>query len=1277
LVAPSVASAERAFTPRFSVNTQGDIVIAANSIESCLDALAVCPDVRNAVGGAISGNNNNSRTMTWIDADQDPGTFDSSASDLTLPAGAKVLFAGLYYGGRLTAGSGGSPPPNAGARNAVLFKAPGDASYRSVTAGQVDDASTQYQGFVNVTAIVAAAGAGTYWTANVQLGTGLSDASSGGWALVVAYGNPAAPSRNLSVFDGLQNVSSSGTVTIPLSGFQTPLTGPVTSAVGVVAYEGDLGTTGDGAQIQGAGGAFTALSNATNPASNVFNSTITNNGAFVASRTPSYQNNLGYDADLFRTTNVLGNAQTSTQVRLLTNGDAYQPGVVTLATDLYAPQINATKTVSPTIASLGNTLTYTVSLNNSGQDAAVESTFSDALPAGTVFVPGSIRINGAAVSDASGDDNGEFAGGRVVARVGAGASPTAGGSLAPGATATVSFQVTVATSGVALGARINNTADIGFRAATTGVASTVTTAPATTVVRVPDLVINKSHSPALAPGMDSTYTILISNVGDGRTIGPVTITDTLAPGLTLRTPFVGTGGWVCSVAGATITCTRSDPLPSRVNYPPISIPVTVDPGAQPGQLSNTATLTGGGDGDPDNNSVTDAGAVSVPSFDLHVEKAVTSTPPTSPAGYGPGETATYRISVSNRGVANAANVQLAEALDPIVIVDSVTPSQGTCTGTTCNLGTIAPGDPPVTIDVTVHMPDFSTYPSDKLLNNTATASAPVGNETNPADNTASATISTLPWAETSITKSFSPAQPVAGGQVTYTLTVHSDGPGIVDEFAGDVLPTQPDGITPLLQNMTVSITGPTGVCQYDPTGESIGAPPPGQPIFACDIPQFGPGEDRVITITGTLPPDSAGTEVTNVGAALAVFPQTLVGSEPDFSNNRSVVSFTPGTVDVGIAKSVVGASTVSVGDVVIFRFAISNSGTVDAHNVVVVDTPPVGLEALDLPTGCLVDGATISCAVGTLAAGAEQTVDVRARVGPAAAGTTVTNRASIRADEVDLDPGNDSSSADLSVRPQPTPAPPAASEVAPVDVAVTVDPPNGPATVGVAGTWTLRVVNHGPGTATNVAVVSTRRGSADVVSASTRAAPCLTTSGVKCGLGTLAPGASRTVAVELRPTASGRLTLTGTVSAAERDTVPPNDTDEAAITVGRATVDLTADSEDDVLTSGTETTLHIDATARGKRPARNANVCVRAPRGVVLRKPSGATLRNGQVCWRIARLDVGKRRALRLRVVAPSVRRPRTVILTVTVQGTGVRTRHARVALRIVPARVRPPRFTG
>ena len=172
----------------------------------------------------------------------------------------------------------------------------------------------------------------------------------------------------------------------------------------------------------------------------------------MTSRTPSFQNNLGYDADLFRTTNVLGNAQTSTQVRLSTSGDAYQPGVVTLATDLYAPKITATKTVDLATANLGDALTYTVAIQNTGQDAAAGTTFADVLPPGTAFVPGSVRLNGAPVSDAAGDDLGEFAGGRVVVRLGAGATAGAGGALAPGASATVSFQATVAAAGLPLGA---------------------------------------------------------------------------------------------------------------------------------------------------------------------------------------------------------------------------------------------------------------------------------------------------------------------------------------------------------------------------------------------------------------------------------------------------------------------------------------------------------------------------------------------------------------------------------------------------------------------------------------------------------------------------------------------------------------------------------------------------------------------------------------------------------------------------------------------------------
>ena len=127
---------------------------------------------------------------------------------------------------------------------------------------------------------------------------------------------------------------------------------------------------------------------------------------------------------------------------------------------------------------------------------------------------------------------------------------------------------------------------------------------------------------------------------------------------------------------------------------------------------------------------------------------------------------------------------------------------------------------------------FDTYPSDKLLNNTATVSTPGAVETNPDDNTASAAISTVPWAETSITKTFSPAQPVAGGPVTYTLTMHSDGPGTVDMVAADLLPAA-------LQNPTAVDLRRDRRLPARPTGASIGLAPDSR-SSAAKSPSSGP-----------------------------------------------------------------------------------------------------------------------------------------------------------------------------------------------------------------------------------------------------------------------------------------------------------------------------------------------------------------------------------------------------------------------------------------------------
>jgi len=66
--------------------------------------------------------------------------------------------------------------------------------------------------------------------------------------------------------------------------------------------------------------------------------------------------------------------------------------------------------------------------------AATDAVIADAIPAGTIYVPGSLKLDGAAVSDTGDGDAGVFDGQRVSVRLGNVASP---------AVRTVSFQVRI------------------------------------------------------------------------------------------------------------------------------------------------------------------------------------------------------------------------------------------------------------------------------------------------------------------------------------------------------------------------------------------------------------------------------------------------------------------------------------------------------------------------------------------------------------------------------------------------------------------------------------------------------------------------------------------------------------------------------------------------------------------------------------------------------------------------------------------------------------------
>jgi uncharacterized repeat protein (TIGR01451 family)/fimbrial isopeptide formation D2 family protein len=87
------------------------------------------------------------------------------------------------------------------------------------------------------------------------------------------------------------------------------------------------------------------------------------------------------------------------------------------------PCVEAEKTVSPEgEVTVGDELTYEVTVKNTGGDIAADAVFEDAIPEGTEYVPGSIKIltgpNAGDLTDADDNDAGHFDGDKVIIQLG-------------------------------------------------------------------------------------------------------------------------------------------------------------------------------------------------------------------------------------------------------------------------------------------------------------------------------------------------------------------------------------------------------------------------------------------------------------------------------------------------------------------------------------------------------------------------------------------------------------------------------------------------------------------------------------------------------------------------------------------------------------------------------------------------------------------------------------------------------------------------------------------
>jgi glycosidase len=152
-----------------------------------------------------------------------------------------------------------------------------------------------------------------------------------------------------------------------------------------------------------------------------------------------------------------------------------------------------------------------------------------------------------------------------------------------------------------------------------------------------DLAVSKTNSGgALLQGGAGQYTITISNIGASTSSGTVAVTEQPPTGMTV-TSMTG-DGW--TVNSNTLTATRSTTVNAGTNFPPITVNVAIA-AAAPLALTNTAIVSGGGDGNSLNNTSTVVSPV-LSGPDLAVRKATNSTFAQSGVG-------SFLINVSNIG----------------------------------------------------------------------------------------------------------------------------------------------------------------------------------------------------------------------------------------------------------------------------------------------------------------------------------------------------------------------------------------------------------------------------------------------------------------------------------------------------------------------------------------------------------------------------------------------------------------------------------------------------
>jgi uncharacterized repeat protein (TIGR01451 family) len=451
--------------------------------------------------------------------------------NLTIPTGASVVAAYLYWGGSDFSGA---------TDNAVQFRRPGtdvnvtaDATPVTDTYDNNGDLLRYFGAYKDVTTLMA--GSGAYGIGNLTVDQGDPycgvQGVAAGWALFVVYQQTGLPIKRIQLRHGLLAFRQA-TEQVALNGF---LGSNVPSAkVTFLLYEGDPDIAGTGAfpeQLLFNGAPFT---DAINSAANPFNSTVN-------TPAPGRTNVYGLDLDTYDASSFFTPRARSANVALTAGNDMVVLQVILTALSVSLVDVTPDGLATPETRLPGK-YSRVFQVENPSLNADSYDLLDRFSGAPAFLTPDS--ITGTAVTRGARADS---------ARV----------SIPAGTIRNVNVWYTVPQ-----GASAQNLIHLRARSVTYPTIATAADTGYTQMLRVsPRLTITKSVTPqnTLSPGTELTYTMQIANAGEFAARG-VVVNDSVPPQVVFKLGSVSQ----TLPAGITATPSYSNDAGTTWTYVPVS-----------------------------------------------------------------------------------------------------------------------------------------------------------------------------------------------------------------------------------------------------------------------------------------------------------------------------------------------------------------------------------------------------------------------------------------------------------------------------------------------------------------------------------------------------------------------------------------------------------------------------------------------------------------------------------------------------------------------------------